>query len=238
MKIIETDVLLDKLSKIENEKDFERFIKKYKDLPMLDSILTNYAEDLANGKNHAKGIMMLEHLLVSKALPYISDETTIYLALAKHYIEYGNISKGKEFLIKIANETVDNYEDAIEFRGYTSFWNEHKHLIQKEIKPSTSSNGNTDLTDDELLDLLLEEVHSGGYDAYLSYNNEHFEDTLKAAKRKGINSLVEQMERIKAMFPKGKIPANVIDSIEENNLNFDDEDELFYTKICLDIEAK
>lgn len=92
----------------------------------------------------------------------------------------------------------------------------------------------TELSDEELLKLLLEEVHSGGFDGYLSYNSQYFERTLKIAENRRMTLLSKQLKRIKSMFPYNTVPNNAIDIIEENNLNFDDEDEMFYSSVCFE----
>lgn len=179
--------------------------------------------------------MIIKSIYNSKYLDCLTDEVTVYIILAQYYIENDEAEKGKEFLIKIANETVENYEEALEFRGWLKVWNKYKNIVENEIPKSIKFNDNTKIpSDDDLLKLLSEEVHSGGYSSYLLYNSKHFESTLAVAEKRKMTALTEQLKRIKAQFPKGEIPLNSIDVddiIENNNLNFDDEDELFYTAI-------
>lgn len=212
------------------------FSKKYRKLQYIDIMAMNYAEELVKKSDYDRGVMIIKSIYNSKYLDCLTDEVTVYIILAQYYIENGEAEKGRDFLVKIANETVENYEEALEFRGWLKIWNKYKNMVENEIPRSIKINNDTKiLSDDDLLKLLLEEVHSGGYGSYLSYNSKHFESTLAAAEKRKMTALTEQLKRIKAQFPNVEIPINSIDVddiIENNNLNFDDEDELFYSQIC------
>lgn len=234
MKIYNADEMLKDLENLKTERNVSRFLKKYKFADYIDIILVNHARRLMKGSEKEKGIM-----IINKFLKAEKDEIMKYIVSAVFAFETGETEKGKEFLRKIATETTDNYEESLEFRGWLDEWNKYKHLVKGEIPKSKVVNGKADsdeLSDDELMDLFLEEVHSGGYDAYLSYNAEHFERTLEIAKARKLNGLAKQLERIKAKFPNNEVPENADEIIEKLNLNFDDEDELFYSQICNEFE--
>lgn len=238
MNFVEIDDIIEELNNIASEKELSEFFKKYRNVQWLDIVVVNYAEELVKISDYEKGIMIIKGVYETKYLKYISDEITIYIILAQYYIENDDIEKGKKFLIKVANETVDNYEETLGFCGWLDTWNKYKHLVNNEIKApiflNDEESSDEELTDGELLNLLLEEVHSGGYDAYLSYNSQYFNRTLKIAENRKMNSLVEQLKRIKSKFPNNTVPNNAINIIEDSNLNFDDEDELFYSNVCFE----
>lgn len=236
MKLINIEDTVNDLNNVTTEKELTRFFKKYRKVQFIDVVAVNYAEELIKGSDYEKGIMIIKGVYESKYLPFLSDETTVYILLARHYIENGNVEKGKELLVKIANETTDNYEESLDFRGYLDIWNKYKHLVEGEIKEPVCLNADRELSDDELLELLTQEVHSGGYDAYLSYNAEYFNRTLKIAKDRNLKQLVQQLERIQSKFPDNSVPNNAYYIIENQQLSFDDEDEIFYNSVCFELE--
>lgn len=238
MGIVNVDDIIRDLNSITSEKEVSKFFKKYKKVQYLDIVTVNYAEELIKTSDYQKGIMIIKGIYESKYLKYLSDDITVYIILAQYYIENGDIKKGKHFLKKIANETSDNYEESLDFRGWLDTWNKYKHLVKDEINAPIFLNDDKSLSDDELLDLLLEEVHSGGYDAYLSYNGQHLERTLKIAESRHMNALAEQLKRIKSKFPNNTVSDHPIDIIEKKNLNFDDEDELFYSTVCFEFDKE
>lgn len=235
MKFVDVNDIIRNLNNITSEKELSNFFKKYRKVQCIDITVVNYAEELIKGSNYEKGVMIIKGIYETKYLEYISDDITVYIILAQYYIENGDTEKGKKFLIKIANETTDNYEESLEFRGWLDTWNKYKHLVKDEIPAPIFSN-DKELSDEDLLELLLKEVHSGGYDAYLSYNGQYFERTLKIAETKNMNSLVEQLQRIKSKFPNDTVPNNAIDIIENSKLSFNDEDELFYSTVCFEFD--
>ncbi|MDE5604893.1 MAG: hypothetical protein K2I73_04840 [Eubacterium sp.] len=241
MKIVNVEDILKDLNSIHSEKELAKFLKKYRKVQYIDIVVVNYAEELIKGADYNKGVMIIKGIYESKYLEYISDEITVYMILAQYYIENGEEENGKEFLKKIANETSDNYEEFLEFRGWIDVWNKYKDKVKDSIRESKSINNNAEcITDDELLCLLLEEVHSGGYSSYLSYNSAYFECTLEIAKKRKMNALVQQLERIKAKFPNSAIPkdSSAIDAVlEKNSSYFDEEDELFYSSIYAEFPA-
>ena len=237
MKLINIENTIKDLDNVSNEKELFKFFKKYRKVQFIDIMLVNYAENLIKSDNYEKGIMIIKGIYETKYLECLSDDVTVYILLARHYIENGDIEKGKQFLIKIANETTDNYEESLDFRGYLDIWNKYKPLVESQIKKSINCNTDEELSDDELLELLLEEVHSGGYNSYLSYYSKYFDRTLNLAKNRKMELLVQQLERIQSKFPNNAVPYNAIDVIESNRLKFDSEDELFYSTVCFEFDS-
>lgn len=88
------------------------------------------------------------------------------------------------------------------------------------------------------LNLLCDEVNSGGLDAYLYYYGDHFNIAKKAAKKAGISSLLDLMEQVEARFPEGKIPGS-LDRIEEwmddQEMDFEVLDDAFYQRVVNDV---
>lgn len=97
------------------------------------------------------------------------------------------------------------------------------------------------------IDKLCSEVNSGGFGGYLYYNGHHFNNTCKSLEKIKATEMISLMENIKTKFPKKIIPEtiisiqNAIDSLEENGIDFEAEDSLFYDteeKKLLDILVK
>ena len=237
MKLINVENTIKDLDNVKNEKDLSRFIKKYRKVQFIDIMLVNYAENLIKGNDYQKGIMIIKGVYETKYLDYISDDVTVYFLLARHYIENGDIEKGKRFLIKIANETTDNYEESLEFRGYLETFNKYKYLVDGKIKESVSTDEEEELSDNALLKLILSEVHSGGYDAFLSGYSMYFDRDLSLARSRKMTLLSRQLERIQSKFPNNVVPNNAADAIDKYALSFDYEDELFYSSICFEFES-
>lgn len=237
MKLINIENTIKDLDNVTNEKELSRFFKKYRKVQFIDVMLVNYAENLIKGNDYQKGIMIIKCIYESKYFDFISDDVTVYILLARHYIENGDIEKGKQFLIKTANETTDNYEESLKFRGYLDVFNKYKPLVEDKIKKSLSTDTEEELSDNDLLELLLQEVHSGGYESYLSNYSKYFDRTLKLAKKRKMTLLAKQLERIKSKFPNNAVHDNAVDVIENNGLNFDSEDELFYNTVCFEFDS-
>ncbi len=85
-------------------------------------------------------------------------------------------------------------------------------------------------------DELCVEVNSGGFDSYLYYHGLHFENALKALEAISAFDCLEILNCVKKKFPQKLIPKNekalqdTIDSMEEKNINFEEEENLFYSK--------
>lgn len=91
------------------------------------------------------------------------------------------------------------------------------------------------------VDTLWSEVNSGGFESYLSSYGNYFDRTVKVAQAMGINELVELLEKIKAIFPKEKIPKSterIEAMILKNELDFDEVDGEFYNKMNQIISEK
>lgn len=150
MGIIDVNDIIMGLNSITSEKELSNFFKKYRKVQYLDIIIVNYAEELINISDYEKGIMIIKGIYESKYINHISDDITVYIILAQYYIENGDIEKGKKFLINIANQTVDNYEESLDFRGWLDTWNKYKHLVKDEINEPIFLTDNEILSDDEL----------------------------------------------------------------------------------------
>lgn len=84
-------------------------------------------------------------------------------------------------------------------------------------------------------DEVCMEVNSGGWEGYLYYHGIHFAKACKAFEEIGAVQMVRLMERIQSQFPRGCIPKseeaiqNVMDRMEEDGIDFDNEDEIYYS---------
>ena len=133
-----------------------------------------------------------------------------------------------------------SYEDKdvyhSKFGALTEAWEKLKPYVVNDIKPSLVMGEDVDepMTDDELLEVLLEEMGSGGLHPYLTYYGDRLEETLAAAKRKEKTKTVELLELIKTKYFKGKMPKDIQtieEIIMENDWWFEDEDEEYYEAI-------
>lgn len=173
-------------AKYKEDKDAEKLANrlsncasKYKKYFGTGDYLINLAEEVYYPKgDYLAGLSIIK--VVHKHFKNIADELTIYLRMAEYYIENGETEKGMEYLIKLCTETVDNYEESIEFRELTSVWEKYKHLVEGKVPPSIVRNsGNPlppekctmqisdilNLSDDELLSELsthLNELSANG----------------------------------------------------------------------------
>ena len=236
-KIIMVDDLMEQMNKFKTQNDVSKFIKKYKSVECLPMIMMNYADELRNkGKHDIANLIYLE-MVENRHLKYIYDEVTLYLRLAEYYINNGEIEKGKSYLILLCDE-VDNYEEALEFRELTVDWQKLKPYVDDEIKPSLVTMKDSDedefVPDDELLELFLSEMASGGIHAYLTNYGHLLERTLEMARSKEKTVTVELLELIKTKYFKGDIPqklTTIENIIDKNDWWFEEEYDQYYYEI-------
>lgn len=228
------DDLMKQMDDFKNQKDVSKFINKYKSVDYLDMIMTNYAEQLIAKKQYDTAYSIYLEIERNKNLKYISDEVTLWFRLCEYYINKGETEKGKSYLIKLCNE-VGNYEESFGFRGLTREWQKLKSYVIDEINPSLITlcdlSEDESMTDDELLQLFLEEMASGGIHSYLCSYGHRLEETLVAAKHKGKNVTVELLELIKTKYFNGKMPqkAEIIENILlKNDWWFEEEYDKYY----------
>ena len=85
------------------------------------------------------------------------------------------------------------------------------------------------------VDEVCMEVNSGGFEGYLYYHGIHFTKAYQSFGRIGADQMLLLMDRIKCKFPRSCIPKsekaiqNVMDRMEEDGIDFDDEDEIYYS---------
>lgn len=236
-KIIAVDDLMEQMNDFASRKDVAKFIRKYKSVDYLDMIMINYAEELIVKNKYDTAYLIYLEIVENKNLKYISDEVTLWFRLGEYYINKGDVEKGKSYLIKLCNE-VENYEESLGFRELTAEWQKLKSYVIDEIKPSLITIKDTKddepMTEDELLELFLEEMASGGVHAYLTCYGHRLEETLAAAKHKEKYITVELLELIKTKYFKGKMPKKV-ETIEniilKNDWWFEEEFENYYYEI-------
>lgn len=236
-EIVMIDDLMEQMSKFKTQKDVARFITKYKTLEYLPMLLMEYAEESRANGEYDKAYMIYFEIDANKHLKYIYDDITLWFRLGDYYINNGEIEKGKSYLIKLCNE-VSNYEESLGFRELSTDWQKLKPYVIDEIKPSLVTLDDTvdddPMTDDELLELFLEEMASGGLHSYLTSYGHRLEETLAAAKHREKPVTVELLELIKTKYFKGKMPKK-IETIEnrifKNDWWFEEEYEQYYYKI-------
>ena len=236
-EVVMIDDLMEQMSKFKTQKDVAQFIKKYKTVEYLPVVLMEYAEELrAKGEYYTACLIYFE-IDKNKYLKYIYDDVTLWFRLGEYYINNGEIEKGKAYLIKICDE-VSNYEESLEFRELTADWQKLKPYVADEIKPSLVTLDDTEddepMTDDELLELFLEEMASGGLHSYLTSYGHRLEETLAAAKRREKHVTVKLLELIKTKYFKGKMPKK-LETIEnrifKNDWWFEEEYDQYYYEI-------
>lgn len=231
------DDLMLQMDNFESRNDVAKFIKKYKSVEYLPMIMMNYADELRNKSKYDIANLIYLKMVENKHLKYIYDEVTLYLRLGEYYINNGEIEKGKSYLISLCDE-VDNYEEAIEFKELTAEWQKVKAYVIDEIKPSLVTMNDTDedefVPDDELLELLLSEMGSGGIHAYLTSYGHLLERTLEMARAKEKPVTVELLELIKTKYFKGEMPKKlsaIENIIDKNDWWFEEEFDQYYYKI-------
>ena len=83
-------------------------------------------------------------------------------------------------------------------------------------------------------DELCVEVNSGGFDGYLYDHGTHFEKAYKAMQQIAAPGVLSIMDAVREKFPGKRIPKNedalqnALDVMEEKNVDFENEEELFY----------
>lgn len=84
------------------------------------------------------------------------------------------------------------------------------------------------------IDELCAEVNSGGFESYLYYNGNHYQNVINSLETIKAVEMLSLMKTIQSKFPKSKIPKslnsiqNVMDSLEEKGIDFEIEDSQFY----------
>lgn len=84
-------------------------------------------------------------------------------------------------------------------------------------------------------DEVCMEVNSGGFEAYLYYHGTHIAKACQAFAQIGAAQMVSLMEQIQNKFPRRRVPKseeaiqNAMDKLEDNGVDFEDEDEVYYT---------
>lgn len=83
-------------------------------------------------------------------------------------------------------------------------------------------------------DLVLTQVNSDGFSGYLYYNGNRFANAIKAFEEIGSPKMLELMTSVQNKFPSKKIPKSIdaiqnkLDKMEEKEIDFEEEDEIFY----------
>ena len=84
------------------------------------------------------------------------------------------------------------------------------------------------------IDELCMEVNSGGFEGYLYYNGNHFQNVIDSLEIIKAVEMLLLIKTIQSKFPKNKIPKslnsiqNAMDSLEEKGIDFEIEDSQFY----------
>ena len=232
-KNIMVDDLIEQMNNFKSQKDVAKFIEKYKSVEYLPMIMMYYADELRNKSKNNIAILMYLEMAENKHLKYIYDDVTLYLRLGEYYINKGEIEKGKSYLIKLCDE-VENYEEAIGFRELTADWEMLKPYVVDEIKPSLVVGKDEIVADDDLLELFLEEMASGGIHAYLTSYGHLLERTLKMAKSREKLATAKLLELIKIKYFNGKIPkklTKIENIIDKNDWWFEEEYDQYYYEI-------
>lgn len=84
-------------------------------------------------------------------------------------------------------------------------------------------------------DLVLTEVNSDGFSGYLYYYGNRFLNAVKAFEEISSPKMLDLMSMVQNKFPSKKVPKSIeaiqnkIDKMEEKDIDFEDEDESFYS---------
>ncbi len=83
-------------------------------------------------------------------------------------------------------------------------------------------------------DLVLTEVNSDGFSGYLYYYGNRFSNAIKAFEEISSPKMLDLMTSVQNKFPSKKVPKSIesiqnkLDKMEEKEIDFEDEDEIFY----------
>ena len=109
-----------------------------------------------------------------------------------------------------------------------------KPYVVDEIKPSLVVGKDEIVADDDLLELFLEEMASGGIHAYLTSYGHLLERTLKMAKSREKLATAKLLELIKIKYFNGKMPkklTKIENIIDKNDWWFEEEYDQYYYEI-------
>lgn len=87
------------------------------------------------------------------------------------------------------------------------------------------------------IDELCMELNSGGFGHYLYYYGHHFDKVYRALELIGAEQTITLLEDVKTKFPKRRISRSldrlqdILDKMEENGIEFEAEDDLYYKKV-------
>lgn len=95
-------------------------------------------EKLIDSGDYTAGILLIQ--TACTRFKHIVNRVTLYLRMAEFHIEKGNTKIGIDCLIKLCTQTVDNYEESIEFNGLTSVWEKYRHLVAEIVPKPLSTN--------------------------------------------------------------------------------------------------
>lgn len=199
-------------------------------------------------ENEEKGIEYLTHVCENEASNYVEAinfrELTDVWDKYKKYVE-GKVRVSAELLGKTGKtpdecvKTIGDILSNLNENGLLADLSYHINEICGDGEELTSLNKWE--RNFLYIDTLWSEVNSGGFDSYLSSYGNYFDRTVKAAQAMGIDELAELMEKVKAIFPKERIPKSV-EQIEnvimKKDLDFEELDGEFYNKMNQIISEK
>lgn len=247
--------------------------------------LIEIAEKYMDAGDKEAGMRLI--VTVYEQMGNVANKVTLYLRMAQYYFEAGDEVNGTKLLIRLCTETVDNYEESIEFNGLSEVWETYKHLVDGKVPKSlvlqagpATPEGCTkhiseifDGAEEELLSDISEhlcelsgngeylnclnkwekavfyadelwcEVNSGGFSHYLYYHGHHFEKAFQFFAENRAEKMVQLLDAVKMKFKKAKIPKqlesiqNALERMEDNGMNFDAEDEQFYSTVEKEVQT-
>ncbi len=200
-------------------------------------------------------------LLLESEERCIENKVTLFLRLAEYYLELGEEARGKMYLKKLCTETVTNFEESIEIHDLGAVWEKYKPLIAEELplfieKEGASLEEIFALEEDELIfalaeryrardelnqweravsliNELMEEINSGGFESYLRYYGLHFKEVEEVIERIGANGMDALIKRVRKKLSLEKLPATEQEweaLLDCHEPDFEREDDTYYER--------
>jgi hypothetical protein len=160
------------LSQLQN--DLQSFANQCSDHFGVGDYLITIGEQLIDSGNYEAGIAFI--IMVYQRFRNIVNHVTLYLRMAQYYIESGDNEAGVDFLVKLCNQTVDNYEESIEFNGLTDVWEQYKPLVVGRVPESISVHSSSLPLPPEKCSMEINEILSLPVDELLSSLSTHLSE--------------------------------------------------------------
>lgn len=153
------------------QRDLSAFTSKYNTCLGVGDALLRMADAYFDQGDEEIGYIFVK--AVSCAHCQVVNKAMLYLRMAQHHVENGDLAEGKAFLIRLCTDTVDNYEESIQINNLTSVWEKYKHLVEGQIPKSIVFNSSADPLTPEKCNIRISELFTLPDDEVLSGLSAH-----------------------------------------------------------------